>query len=169
MIWFQTVLSSSSCAATPWHGGAEGSGSFYCSAEQRAAVDARVFSPGRGVVQNKHSTDVESPPASPPRGVIEKEHSTDVESPPPLPRGVIENEHSTDVESPPSPPRGIIENKHLIDVESPPPLCICISIHNQGKLGGLVRYRSSACSQRPSNLVTPWPTPPPASRWGGAC
>ena len=33
-------------APVPWHGGAEGSGSFYCSSEQRAAVDARVSSPG---------------------------------------------------------------------------------------------------------------------------
>jgi hypothetical protein len=46
--------------------------------------DKVVKEQGRGVLENKHSTDVESPlSARPYEGVIKNKHSTDVEYPPP--------------------------------------------------------------------------------------
>jgi hypothetical protein len=58
--------------------------------------------PGKGIIENKHSTDVEYTPPTP-RGIIENKHSTDGECTPPSSRGIIENKHSTDAEIPPPP------------------------------------------------------------------
>jgi len=55
------------------------------------------FQPGRGVIENNHSTDVESPPPPPPpRGVIDNNPSTDVEISSCSAAGIIENVCSTD-------------------------------------------------------------------------
>jgi len=86
------------------------------------------------------------------RGGVENKHLTDVQSPPPLPRGgVTENKHLTDVESPPPLPRGgVTENKHSTDVEfSPPPFPrVCMTILPEGMSSS--DRGCSACSERPS-------------------
>jgi hypothetical protein len=70
--------------------------------------------PGRGVIEKKHSTDVESPHAPPSSVCMSMIH----------PQGMS----SSDVG------RWVIENKHSTEIESPPPTpSVYVSIHPEGK------------------------------------
>jgi hypothetical protein len=102
-------------------------GEFMLSRYKEVAETVLRLHEAGGGVENKHYTDVGPPPLL---------------LPPPLPpppllllrflQGLFENNYRTEVESPPPPPR------------------VCVSLHPEETPCGLVRSRSSACSQRPS-------------------
>ena len=106
---FRTLLSVSSCDATPRRRPEP-------QRQQRVHRIQGQRQQGRGGVQEG-------------RGVIENKHSTDVDSPPPLHAPISAS--VLVLNDPPASWRawlGIIENKHSADVESPPPIHAPISV-----------------------------------------